>query len=140
MTPARTSKLAGTVFWPDGTTRFNGHVDIVLMVPGIDGRTQLWPRLSIGQGYPSVEIPQWTRVKITDGVFDQGVALWYNSDIIPHNTKYVAHYYDSSMTSVGRPSTVFEVSAASTVPPVEITKSPVAATDADSSPAPAEVI
>lgn len=96
MTPARTSKLAGTVFWPDGTTRFNGHVDIVLMVPGIDGRTQLWPRLSIGQGYPSVEIPQWTRVKITDGVFDQGVALWYNSDIIPHNTKYVAHYYDSS--------------------------------------------
>lgn len=124
----RSGKLAGTVYWPDGTTLFNGTAQVVLVVPGQNGAETLWPRLTVDQGYPTVQVPKWTQFKVRDGVFDQGTALWYNGDIVPHGSTYAARYYDSAGVLVGGPTGLFSVAEATVTPPVSITVSPTAGT------------
>ena len=118
--------MSGTVYWPDGVTLFNGTAQFVLVVPGENGLQTLWPRLTVDQGYPTVQVPLWTQARILDGVFDQGTALWYNGDIIPHGSTYAAYYYDASGVQVGGPTGLFSVTGATVTPPVSITVSPTA--------------
>jgi hypothetical protein len=120
----RSGKLSGTVYYADDVTLFNGYAAIALVVPGQNGEGAVWPRLTVISGYPTTTLPLWTKVPIRDGVFSQNESLWYNSDILPANSRYVAYYYDASGLRVGGPTTLFAVNAASVAPPQDVTIDP----------------
>ena len=137
LTSPRIGKLSGSVYWPDGTTPFQGWAEVVLVLPGKNGGQDLWPRLSVFAGYPTIRLPLWTRVPIVDGAFDQGIGLWYNSDILPQGSQYAAYYYDATGTAVGSATSLFTIAAAATAAPQSITVSPTAGSTI---PTPREVV
>lgn len=137
MQQPRSGRLSGTVFWPDGTTLFNGYVAVASVLPVQNGiNAPEWARISILAGYPTLKLPLWTKIRIQDGVFDQGISLWYNEDMRPYGSTYVAYYYDDTGTSVGPVTGQFTIAAAATAIPQSITVTPEAGTTI---PSPVEV-
>lgn len=120
----RTSKLTGTVQWDDGTN-FGGYVKLVVSMPTDDSASE-WTELyrKPGESLTPVELPQWAVIPITDGAFNQSVGPIYNADMVPHNTKYTATYYDQSLKLIAGPTATFTVSSATTAPPIPTLPSP----------------
>lgn len=91
MAEPRSAVLTGTVYWSDSATLFNGYVAIALGLPTNAAGT--FPAVYLGSGLREATIPQWTRVRVTDGVFDQEAKLYFNADINPPSTRYFAYWY-----------------------------------------------
>jgi len=125
MSSPRTSKCTTTPFyWSDGTTLFTGNLVIGLVVPlELQPRGQDpidWPSLAYGGQTLLEKLPILTRIPIVNGVARQTEKVFYNADIDPPNSRYVAWMYDRNMVQLTEPTIndTFEVSADSFTPTV----------------------
>jgi hypothetical protein len=107
-TAPRTAKLSGSVAWSDASS-FNGFVLIGIAFPNISGTD--YATVALGNSLEKQRLPQWTRIPIVEGAFDQTSAVFYNADIEPPNTKYVGYYYDATGTRIGAATALFTVTA-----------------------------
>lgn len=129
-----TATITGTARWPDGSN-MNGYVAICLVLPGQNGTTPVWPRLTTSAGYPSIAVPIWQKVPIKDGVINGTV--WQNSALHPPGSQYAARYYDSTGVLVGGDPQTFTANTSSVTLTPDISITPTTGTTI---PTPAEVI
>ena len=92
---ARTAKLnsATTVQWTNAEN-FDGFVAIGIAFPGS------YVQVSLDENAPPQRIPQWTKVQIVNGKYNQSTTLFLNADIEPPNTQYAAYFYDATNTLI----------------------------------------
>jgi len=105
------------VTWHDDTP-FNGFILIGLIYP-VSGST--WAEADLGGVAPGERLPQFQKVHIINGKFDNSVGVLYNSSISPQNTQYVAWYYDSSSfppRQICGPTSIFTVGSPILTPPI----------------------
>ena len=100
MPSPQVAKLAGTILWSDGSL-FQGFAVIGLVLP--QSGSVDWPELTIEPNSPRQRIPLWSTIPIKDGVFNQALGLWFNTDINPPNSKYAIWLYDASNKQVVAP-------------------------------------
>lgn len=126
MSELRVSKLQGTIQWDDATN-FNGYAKFVISMP-TDASAQEWTSVFRvpGSTLTPLELPQWVVIPIDAGAFNQNVGLIFNADMVPHNTKYTATYYDQTLKEIAGPTATFTVSTAETTPPVPTLPAPTA--------------
>lgn len=92
VTTPQTAHITGNVSWSNGTA-FDGYLLLGLGLPS--DTNGAWPSLSIGMGkYPTLRLPLWTVVPISQGAFDQATSVFFNSSIDPPGSKYGAYWYD----------------------------------------------
>lgn len=122
----RVTKLTGTVQWDDGTN-FTGYAKFELVMP-TDALAQEWDVVfqAPGSSMTPVELPLWSVIPINEGVFNTSVGLLYNADLVPHNTKYQATYYDQTLKKIAGPTATFTVTTAETTPLVPTLSAPIA--------------
>lgn len=81
-----------------------------------------------GRGsFPWQRLPLWVKIPILQGVFDSNSPLFYNDDIDPPETQYVAYFYDSAGKRRGTSSGLFTVTAATTTVTIPSLTAPTAA-------------
>jgi hypothetical protein len=103
---------------------FNGNLVVGLVVPlevqarGVDPVD--WPSLAYGGQTLLEKLPILTRIPIVDGVARQTEKVFYNADIDPPNSRYVAWLYDRNMVQLTEPTIndTFAVSADTFTPTV----------------------
>lgn len=116
-----------SVTWSDGTL-FNGFLLLGLVFP-ISGSQ--WAEIDLGGQTPGERLPQFLKVPIVNGQFDNSVGVLYNSSISPPNTKYVAWYYDQSSfppRQICGPTALFTVNSGTLTPPLCTLTAPTAGT------------
>jgi hypothetical protein len=106
-TQPRTAKLSSAtqVLWDSGEP-FDGFVAIYIALPGDHTLAAL------DNSYANL-IPLRTVIPIVEGVYNQNCSLYFNADIEPPNTQYVAYWYDATKKRIA-PSgdgTLFTVTA-----------------------------
>lgn len=107
---------SGTVQWSDGTN-FNGSVWIAFT--GMQSGSATWGSPALPSGRP---IASQYLIQIIDGKYDGIGGVFYNADVVPPGTAYVANYYDSTNTPVGSQTAQFSVTASTfTIPSVTLT-------------------
>lgn len=118
-----------TVTWSDGTP-FNGFLLIGLVYPTSGSE---WAEVDLGGQSPGERLPQFQRVPIVNGQYDNSVGVLYNSSISPPNTKYVAWFYDQSTfppRQICGPTSFFTVTSSPLTPPTCSLTIPTAGTEA----------
>lgn len=121
MATPRTATLTGTVTWSDGTL-FDGYLLIGIALPtNGDGD---WPYIAADGITPPQRLPQWIFIPIKQGVIDAATKLWYNADLNPPGTQYVAYWYDSLkrlvVSGVPTPFTISTASHAISLPTITV--------------------
>lgn len=126
----RTAQLtsAANIAWSNGSL-FDGFALVGLAVPvDPDNSNAPWPQLMKGRGsFPFQRLPLWAKIPIIQGVFDSNSTLFFNADIDPPNTQYVAYFYDSANVRRGTSSGLFTVSADPTTVTIPTLTAPTAA-------------
>lgn len=119
-TTLRTGVPTGTITWSDGTP-FDGTVGIGLKHL-VDGSSVDWPSISLGNSANRRPVPRWTTIAINEGAFDAAAAVFYNADLTPPNSQYVARYADANGKLVSPLTSAFTVSSSTfTIPAVTLT-------------------
>ena len=95
--------------WSDGTL-FNGFMLVEMLLPS-DGVTP-WAEVDYGNLYPSIKLPLFQRIPIVDGALNDSCGLFYNSDVTPPGSQYLAWYYDASGRQIAGPTANFTVTSA----------------------------
>lgn len=114
----------GTIYWSDGITPFDGFMLVGIGYP-VDSTSTNWPSLNKGAGsQPRQRVPQWCKIPIVYGLFDQNSKLWYNSDLDPPNTLYYAYFYDYSNKQIAGPTAGFQINSSSTTITVPVLPTP----------------
>jgi hypothetical protein len=112
--------------WTDSTL-FNGFVLIGLALPTASGTQFLGVRY--GNAGISEAIPQFTKIPVTDGLLNSSCGLFYNADLTPPGSQYVAWTYVPNGPTAGGvcrmiagPTATFEVTEATfTLPAMTLT-------------------
>jgi hypothetical protein len=104
-----------SVAWSDGTP-FNGYA-----LAGLNGLlgtgSTVWPSISLGNRFAKRTIPAARMLPIVEGRFDQSSWLYFNADVTPPGSLYVAYFYDTNDKLVAGWSSTFSVTGTSfTVP------------------------
>lgn len=109
---ARSAKVLSTFtqLWSSGAN-FDGYMLIGVVVPS--GK----PRCELGQYSGVVDVPIFTLIPITNGVFDQSTELIYTSDLTPPGAQYVAWLCDKTFQQIGTVSNAFTVTSTPWMPP-----------------------
>jgi hypothetical protein len=116
----RYGKPSGTVVWSDGSL-FDGILAVGIKGM-VDGGGAAWPSATLGNRSLHRTLPIFAPIDIVEGVFDANAGVFYNEDLTPPGTQYVAWYYDSTGKQVAGPSAAFTVTASSfTVPALTLT-------------------
>lgn len=102
-----------SVSWSDGSN-FTGYYLFELKIPS-DGTTS-WAELDLNVAGVD-KIPIFALIPIIQGVPNANIGLFYNEDINPPTTQYVAYLYDAGRRQLAGPSSTFTVSGANFVPP-----------------------
>lgn len=89
MAEPRTAKLIGLCQWDNGEN-FDGFVLIGLAKPS---NAEGDYTVSLDGSAMRQRIPEWSKIKIVDGVFDSSAKLYWTADIEPPNTRYAAWFY-----------------------------------------------
>jgi hypothetical protein len=110
-TEPRNSMLTGNVYWSDGST-FTGFVAIGTAPPTSSGNA--YTGIYLNNLYPPLKLPTWYRIGILQGAYDTVARIYYNADLNPPNTRYVAYFYDIHKNLVGGPTSLFAVTTDST--------------------------
>lgn len=119
-TSLRKGVPTGTVSWSDGTP-FDGVLWIGLKSL-VNGSAVAWPTFSLGNRSSRRVIPIWSPIPIAEGAYGTNFGVWYNADITPHDSQYIAYYYDSNGVQIAGPSSAFSVSSATfSVPALTLT-------------------
>jgi hypothetical protein len=98
-----------SVAWSDGTA-FNGYA-LVGFNGLIDGAGTAWPSISLGNRFAKRTIPVARMLPIIEGKFDQSSWLYFNADVTPPGSQYVAYFYDTNDKQVAGWSSAFRVTA-----------------------------
>lgn len=119
-TALRKGVPTGTITWSDGTP-FDGVCWIGLKSL-VNGSAVAWPTISLGNRSTRRSVPVWAPIPVTEGAFGTDFGVYYNADLTPHNSQYIAYYYDSNGVQIAGPSTAFSVSTPTfTVPSLTLT-------------------
>lgn len=106
----------GTIQWSNGVN-FNGTV-LIQFKAMTSGAGSTWNPPALASGRP---IATALVIPILNGSFQLGGA-YYNEDLLPPGTQYVANYYDSTNNAVGSQSAAFTVTGGTfTIPAVTLT-------------------
>jgi hypothetical protein len=102
--------------WTNGDP-FNGFVALALIRPAkTDETSSSWRRLVVNGVSPRQWLPPgFTFIPIVNGKINSALGIYYNSDINPPGSQYIAYYYDSSKVFIAGPTDPFSVNVA-TVP------------------------
>jgi len=103
------------VLWSDGTTLFTGYYLFELRIPSLGGTA--WTSINVNTNVNGIQVPQFAMIPIVNGTPYAGLGLYYNADLTPPTTQYLAYLYDTSKRQVAGPSSTFTVSAATFTPP-----------------------
>lgn len=120
MAEPRKASLSGTVSWSSGEL-FTGFTLIGVALPTSGDYT--YSRLALQNVYPPQRLPLWYRIPITNGQYDGTARIYWNIDLEPPNTRYVAWFYDVHNRQIGGPTAAFEVASESytiTVPTLTV--------------------
>lgn len=107
-TSLRKGVPTGTVTWSDGTP-FDGMLWIGLKSL-VNGSAVAWPTISLGNRASKRSVPIWSPIPIAEGAYGTDFGVWYSADLTPHNSQYIAYYYDSNGVQIAGPSSAFSVS------------------------------
>ena len=99
-------------FWSDNTTPFSGFCLIGLILPQGGSPTTQWAEVDYGNLYPSIKLPLFQRIPIVDGALNDSCGLFYNSDVTPPGSQYLAWYYDATGRQIAGPTANFTVTSA----------------------------
>ena len=126
--PQRVANFSGTptITWSNGAN-FNGFAAIALVPPTVDGSSaQSWPKVTLGNVSPAQQLPPgFAMIPIQNGKLPTQLGLYFNADLNPPNTQYVAYYYDSALVGIAGPSSFFTVTANPVSLPAVVLPSPV---------------
>ena len=86
---AQLSTIPATVQWQSGQN-FDGYVWMGLVLP--NGYSQP----TVVNSYIIQQFPVFTKVPIVNGAIDNTTGVFWNSDIDPPGTQYVAYYMDNN--------------------------------------------
>lgn len=108
-----------TYQWSNGDN-FNGFAAIALTRPATGAETSTaYKRLVLTGVNPRTWLPVgFSFIPIQNGKLDSNLGLYYNLDINPPGSQYIAYYYDSSKYFVAGPTDPFTVSSATILPEV----------------------
>lgn len=116
----RYGKPSGTVLWSDGTL-FDGVLAVGIKGM-VDGGGSAWPSTTLGNRSIRRILPIFAPIDIVEGQYDGQAGVFFNEDLTPPGTQYVAWYYDTTGKQVAGPSSAFTVTATSfTVPTLTLT-------------------
>jgi len=110
-----------TLAWSTGET-FEGYLLAVLVPPTVGGVN--YANISVKGFQPQQRVPNFARVPIKAGKYHTEAALFYNEDLSPPNTRYVAYWYDSTDRQINGPSAQFTVTTDPFTPPTPTLTSP----------------
>ena len=119
--PPRVSAFSQTqtLYWSTGEL-FNGFALIGLVTPTSAGTP--WVLVAPNGSYPGDALPDFMYAPIVNGKWNQSSGLFYNSDLTPPNSRYVAWYYDLSKRQLAGPTSNFAASTATiTLPELPLT-------------------
>lgn len=115
--PTNIGKPTNTLTWSDGSN-FSGYVRIQISLPS--GYDQAFIISNIIEQM----IPLDYIFPVNNGVIDNSIGVWYNSDISPFGTTYAWSAYDTTFKLISGPSASFTVSSSSfTLPSLTISTS-----------------
>lgn len=133
MSQPRRSKCTTSLFyWDDGVTLFTGNLVLGLIPPVYDdgSTTSDWPTMALGNSTIFQELPRFTRIPIVNGLASQTETVFYNEDIDPPGSKYLAWFYDRNLLKLTFPtiSSAFTVSTPTFTPTIVAPELPVTST------------
>jgi hypothetical protein len=96
-------------YWSDNATFFSGFILIELVPPAG------WTQVFYGNLYPALPLPKFQRIPILYGQMNTGCGVFYNEDLTPPGSNYIAWYYDATGTLVAGPTQPFTVSSGAMV-------------------------
>lgn len=94
--------------WSDGSA-FNGFLLVSLVPPTGSGGT--YTEGNFGLVYPAEQLPPFAVIPIQQGLLNSSLGLYFNADISPPNTTYIARWYDTTKRLISGPSSAFSVTA-----------------------------
>jgi hypothetical protein len=68
--------------------------------------------MAMNHQYPLRTVPLSLIVGIVDGIYDNTVAVPYNADMTPPNSRYEAYFYETNNRFIAGPTSPFTVTAA----------------------------
>lgn len=95
-----------TVIWSDGTL-FNGFA-LISYVPATGG-AGTYTETDFGRTSPAEQLPQFAMVPIIDGLYNTALGLYFNAEISPPGSTYIARIYDTTKRVIGGPTAPFTV-------------------------------
>ncbi len=108
--PTTTPRIAKfpqtTISWTTGDT-FNGFLLVSLVPATLSGTT--YTEGDYGYVYPSEQLPPFAIIPIQAGLLNSSLGLYFNEDISPPNTTYIARWYDTTKRLISGPSAAFSV-------------------------------
>lgn len=106
---------AVTVLWSNGST-FSGYILCILIPPTVGG--SIYQTIAVKGFQPQQRVPLFTRVPIKLGKYHAEAGLWFNEDLTPPATEYVAYWYDDTNRLItASPSIHFTVTTDPFTPP-----------------------
>lgn len=103
----RSGKFPQTqITWSDGSI-FNGFLLVSLVPPILSAIS--YTEGDFGLTYPTAQLPPFATIPIQNGQLNSNLGLFYNADISPPNTTYIARWYDTTKRLVSGPGSPFTV-------------------------------
>ncbi len=106
MATPRVGKFPSTLIQWSDSTNFNGFI-LISFVPPISGTT--YTETDYGMISPTETLPQFAIIPIADGRINQSLGLFYNADISPPASTFIARWYDTTKRLISGPSSAFSV-------------------------------
>jgi len=92
-TPLRIGKFPqDRLLWDNGAN-FNGYAWISV-IPG-DNECE-YTTGQTGNSFPAETLPQFSVIPIVEGRYNSSLGLFYNADISPPGSTYIARFYDTT--------------------------------------------
>lgn len=106
--------------WSNGTN-FNGFL-LIAFVPST-GAGGTYTEVDFGHADPAEKFPQFAVVPIQEGLYNSSLGLYYNEDMSPPGSTYIARYYDTTKRLIAGPTVAFSVTSdpITTIPSVTLT-------------------
>jgi hypothetical protein len=101
-----------------GGQPFTGFILIGIVSPTNGAGTTTYMPSTLGYTFPDYPLPTFTRASVINGYLDGISGCYYNADMNPPNTQYVAWYYDENGTQLAGPTAFYTVSTPTNQPPL----------------------
>lgn len=83
----------------------------------VNGSGVAWPTIALANQTTRRVVPTWAPIPIIEGQFLPTFGVYYNADLNPPNSQYIAYVYDNNGVQVAGPSIAFTISTPTFAPP-----------------------